>query len=339
MQCEETSFEPWHDVNRSCACDVLRQGLAMLLFGGTRPHAFTEPLLAVDASACDGIDAYSLSAPAAQVTTRPITCTGSTSSTGEGRVRGRDTLQSEAKLLRWESQRIAREIRGMRALLRALGGEVSRGEAQREGMSQRGAASLPSETLAAPLEDLDAEGLLAEITALREAIQQQADKLRGLQALLAKRRPDLDSCREKEEDVYIKGVVHGMPPDGSCLFHSLAFGLPGASPEGLRQEIADFIEASPGEVVAGQPIKEWVLWESGDNPGGYARRMRAGGEWGGAIEMAVCSHMRRVDIHVYERAADQFHRICAFDVQGGGSVGVVRLAFRPGHYDALVVGS
>merc|ERR1712039_994842 len=102
--------------------------------------------------------------------------------------------------------------------------------------------------------------------------------------------------------------------DGSCLFHSLAFGLP-ASATSLRQEIANFIEAHPDTVIAGQPVHDWVLWESGSTVEDYADNMRMGGEWGGAIEMAVCSHLWAVDIRVYERTARGFFRICAFDVK------------------------
>ncbi len=37
------------------------------------------------------------------------------------------------------------------------------------------------------------------------------------------------------------------------------------------------------------------------------------GTWGGGIEMACCSLMFRCNIHVYERYADYYKRISAFD--------------------------
>ena len=61
------------------------------------------------------------------------------------------------------------------------------------------------------------------------------------------------------------------------------------------------------------------------------------GGWGGGIEMAAASHLKRVNINVYERCGSSgFKRISCFQVPGAQQT--VRVVYRGGvHYDALVV--
>ena len=50
-----------------------------------------------------------------------------------------------------------------------------------------------------------------------------------------------------------------QPGDGSCLFHSLSYGLrDGSSASSLRREVAAFIAANPSLVIADSPLKDWV---------------------------------------------------------------------------------
>ncbi len=93
-----------------------------------------------------------------------------------------------------------------------------------------------------------------------------------------------------------------QPGDGSCLFHSLSFGLGGGSASALRREIAQFVESNADLQIAGTPMSDWVRWDSGVSVSSYARRMAVSG-WGGGIEMAACSILKRANIHVYERSS------------------------------------
>lgn len=106
-------------------------------------------------------------------------------------------------------------------------------------------------------------------------------------------------------------VVH-QPGDGSCLFHSLSFGLKCTDAGSLRAEIADYIAQHPGEEVAGNPIRDWVLWDSGLDPKSYALSMRDGSRWGGAVELAVCAKIHEVCVDVFEKQPDGFTRISSF---------------------------
>merc|ERR1712181_184880 len=116
-----------------------------------------------------------------------------------------------------------------------------------------------------------------------------------------------------------------QPGDGSCLFHSLSHGLRSTNASKLRAEIADYIAANPNSTVADNPIKDWVLWDTGS-------------QWGGAVELAVCAKVKRMHVHVYERGQGGFRRISSFEGDVGSGAGVINLLYGGRvHYDALEV--
>ena len=57
----------------------------------------------------------------------------------------------------------------------------------------------------------------------------------------------------------------------------------------------------------------------------------------GGIEMAACSHLKRVNVHVYERSTyNSYKRISCFDCEKGARATVHVLYCGGVHYDALV---
>lgn len=133
-----------------------------------------------------------------------------------------------------------------------------------------------------------------------------------------------------------------QPGDGSCLFHSMAHGLPSpASASGLRREIAGFVGQNPSLQIAGDTLEEWVRWDSSSSVTEYARRMSVSG-WGGGIEMAACSLLKNVNVHVYESSRgssrsgnSEFKRISCFD--SPNATRTIHVLYQGGvHYDALV---
>ena len=144
--------------------------------------------------------------------------------------------------------------------------------------------------------------------------------------------------------------VVAQPGDGSCLFHSLAYGMRSAGlgsqhvdADGVRGTVAAFIEQHPDAELGGSPLSSWVQWESGMKVPAYCARMRTAGEWGGAIEMAVASRIWEMSIHVYERAGGGFRLVSAFDSSPGhgdaaSAAAVVRVLYSGRcHYDALSI--
>mmetsp|Transcript_16718 Transcript_16718/g.25113 ORF Transcript_16718/g.25113 Transcript_16718/m.25113 type:complete len:261 (+) Transcript_16718:42-824(+) len=133
------------------------------------------------------------------------------------------------------------------------------------------------------------------------------------------------------------GRVIRQPGDGSCLFHSMSYGLrDGSSASSLRREVCTFIKRNPNMEIADTPLSDWIHWDSGESVGSYTRRMSMGA-WGGGIEMAAVSLMRGVNIHVYERSGLGFTRISAFDHPNSPETRqTIRVLYCGGvHYDAL----
>lgn len=133
-----------------------------------------------------------------------------------------------------------------------------------------------------------------------------------------------------------------QPGDGSCLFHSLSFSLNHAghsnnlSASELRRELARFIEQNPDLEIAGDKLEEWIRWDANCSVSTYARNMSCGG-WGGGIEMAACSHLKEVNVHVYEsRWFGGYKRISCFDCPQP-TQRTLHVLYQGGvHYDALV---
>lgn len=138
-----------------------------------------------------------------------------------------------------------------------------------------------------------------------------------------------------------KGQCVRQPGDGSCLFHSLCFGLNRSgncgrvSAHELRSQLSGFIAKNPNLDIAGDTLEEWVRWDANSSCSSYARRMSTGG-WGGGIEMAACSLLKKVNVHVYERARGGFKRISCFDCPEPPSATIYVLYQGGVHYDALV---
>lgn len=132
-----------------------------------------------------------------------------------------------------------------------------------------------------------------------------------------------------------------QPGDGSCLFHSLCHGLNAGSAQSLRREIAGFLQQNPSAQIAGDTLEEWVRWDSNTSVSDYARRMATSG-WGGGIEMAACSLLKNVNVHVYENSSrgsrgcsTEFKRISCFD--SPNATRTIHVLYQGGvHYDALV---
>eukprot|EP00804_Cyclotella_cryptica_P023163 CCRYP_000378-RA/>CCRYP_000378-RA protein AED:0.02 eAED:0.02 QI:929/1/0.66/1/0.5/0.33/3/111/1239 len=155
-----------------------------------------------------------------------------------------------------------------------------------------------------------------------------------------------------------------QPADGNCLFHSLVYCLnsmkdgrmisssmsvsssssttsscvpPPLTAKYLRRKIASFVGANPNLLIAEDPLKEWILWDSGKSVQDYAAAMAVGG-WGGGVEIAACSHMYNVNIHVYETdpKSDEFVRISCFNLDSPKRRKTLHVLYHGrNHYDAL----
>ncbi|KAH8095434.1 hypothetical protein JL720_2733 [Aureococcus anophagefferens] len=127
-----------------------------------------------------------------------------------------------------------------------------------------------------------------------------------------------------------------QPPDGSCLFHSLSYGLrDGRGATSLRREIMAFIRNNPDLKISDTPLRDWIHWDALVSVATYTQRMSRGG-WGGGIEMAATSELKNCNVEVYAQCALGYKRISLFQKQGAEKT--VRVCYRGGvHYDSLVI--
>ena len=49
-----------------------------------------------------------------------------------------------------------------------------------------------------------------------------------------------------------------QPGDGSCLFHSMSYGMGTGDARSLRRDLAKWIDANPNYKIADTPVKDWV---------------------------------------------------------------------------------
>ena len=104
----------------------------------------------------------------------------------------------------------------------------------------------------------------------------------------------------KEAKFVSRARVVAQPGDGSCLFHSVAFGLrDGSTARSLRQEVASVIERNPSYRILDTPLSDWIRMDKNVGVRSYVESLR-GGAWGGGIELAILSQTRRTTIEVYE---------------------------------------
>ena len=126
-----------------------------------------------------------------------------------------------------------------------------------------------------------------------------------------------------------------QPGDGSCLFHSMSHGLRHAGgARSLRRELAQWIERNPSYKISETPLSDWIRWDSNCSVAQYAKRMGQGMVWGGGIEMAACTVVHRVNVHVYEKRGSGFKRISCFDTTSAKGTVNVLYGGRM-HYDAI----
>ena len=90
-------------------------------------------------------------------------------------------------------------------------------------------------------------------------------------------------------------------------------------------------------MIADTPLCDWVRWDSGTGTDSYTASMSKSSAWGGGLEMAVCSRLKGVNVHVYREERSDFKRIGAFDHEDRPeNKKTVRVVYRGGvHYDAI----
>jgi hypothetical protein len=87
-------------------------------------------------------------------------------------------------------------------------------------------------------------------------------------------------------------VAEDVPHDGACLFHALGAQL-GVSGPKLRASLAQVMQRYPDIVVAGETLRNWMLWSEGQTI------LESPHAWGGAVEIMLVAHLFRRAVRVY----------------------------------------
>ena len=165
------------------------------------------------------------------------------------------------------------------------------------------------------------------------------------------------ALKAQEADLIPKEQAEIIPQagDDSCLFHSLSYGLSGHSSDqqvsrALRMDIVHFIREHPEHKIGEFTIADWISLDSknSDEPmsvDAYAQWLSKGSSWGGALEIAVCSILKDVNIHVWQRVQGGGYRRMPGVPSASSTDRTIHICFKGGihngkqygHYDALNV--
>ena len=139
---------------------------------------------------------------------------------------------------------------------------------------------------------------------------------------------------DAQEDVFVEGAIEvPQKGDGWCLYNSMACALL-ETPEDLNGELMSFIENKSHTSFNGTALSEWLAGDSGLTSQAYARKHRRRGAWGGGIEMAVCAHVKKRKIRVWERCAGG-HRLLASFGDGDDNTAINLVYVSTMHFDYL----
>ena len=81
-------------------------------------------------------------------------------------------------------------------------------------------------------------------------------------------------------------------------------------------------------------LSEWLAGDSGLTSQAYAHKHRRRGAWRGGIEMAVCAHVKKRKIRVWERCAGG-HRLLASFGDGDDNTAINLVYVSTMHFDYL----
>ena len=139
---------------------------------------------------------------------------------------------------------------------------------------------------------------------------------------------------DAQEDVFVEGAIEvPQKGDGWCLYNSMACALL-ETPEDLNGELMSFIENKSHTSFNGTALSEWLAGDSGLTSQAYARKHRRRGAWRGGIEMAVCAHVKKRKIRVWERCAGG-HRLLASFGDGDDNTAINLVYVSTMHFDYL----
>lgn len=122
--------------------------------------------------------------------------------------------------------------------------------------------------------------------------------------------------------------IEKVDADGSCLFSSFAFHLPGSTSESLRNEAVDFMLSHADDFA---PFIDSEAYPNGFDD--YCLRMRRAGTWGGQLEIQALSLSKMINVYVFQTGDKSTIKMINFDEK---STQCITVSYHDGeHYNAV----
>ena len=102
--------------------------------------------------------------------------------------------------------------------------------------------------------------------------------------------------------------IKDVPGDGTCMYHSVALGIPQYNGHNLRKLVYLFMTQNLENELHGQTIRNWIEWDYAKKAENYLEDLR-NGSWGGALELTILATIFRTPIYLYVKKGQECIRI------------------------------
>jgi hypothetical protein len=102
-----------------------------------------------------------------------------------------------------------------------------------------------------------------------------------------------------------------MPGDGNCLFHSIGNAVNMIQDE-IRKLVSNFLLKNKNKKFNGLTLEEWVRLETDMNVETYSQYILRKGEWGGNIELYICSQVFKINLFILSKKMQGYKVISTY---------------------------
>ena len=125
-----------------------------------------------------------------------------------------------------------------------------------------------------------------------------------------------------------------VPGDGNCLFHSIGCSVNLVQNQ-IRELVSKYILKHKNKKFNGLSLEEWIKMESEMSVEVYAQYILRNGEWGGNMELYVCSQVFKINLFILKRDINKYKIISSYVYENDAKN--VFLIYNGAHYNYLKV--
>jgi len=125
-----------------------------------------------------------------------------------------------------------------------------------------------------------------------------------------------------------------VPGDGNCLFHSIGCSVNLVQNQ-IREFVSRYILKHKNKKFNGLSLEEWIKMESEMSVEAYAQYILRDGEWGGNMELYVCSQVFKINLFILKRDIHKYKVISSYVYENDAKN--VFLIYNGAHYNYLKV--